>query len=55
MSILHQTIVSAARSVIRGTTSSEQKQKVQGLIRREEGRRRMDKDRLKSKKAARRE
>ncbi|KAI9637759.1 RF-1 domain-containing protein [Dioszegia hungarica] len=55
MSILHQTIISAARSVIKGTTSSEQKQKVQGLMRREEGRRRMDKDRLKSKKAARRE
>jgi peptidyl-tRNA hydrolase ICT1 len=55
MSILYDTIASAARSVIRGTTSAEQKKKVEGLVRKEEGRRRQDKERQKSKKASRRE
>lgn len=38
-----------------GETSAEQKAKVQGLMKREEKRRRDTKDRLKSKKAARRD
>lgn len=55
LALLHDTIVSAARRVIKGQTSPEQKQAVQAMMRREDARRKADKVRLKSKKAARRD
>jgi hypothetical protein len=53
--ILHQTIVSAGKSVIVGETSAEQKKKVQGLERMERGRKRAEKERRSAKKSGRRD
>jgi hypothetical protein len=55
LTILHQTIVSAGKSVIVGETSAEQKKKVQGLERMERGRKRAEKERRSAKKSGRRD
>ncbi|WVR05489.1 hypothetical protein IAU60_002507 [Kwoniella sp. DSM 27419] len=55
VSILHHTIQSAASSVIVNPTAPEQKQRVKGLIRKENERRLDGKKRLGAKKAARRD
>ncbi|GFZ45947.1 hypothetical protein JCM24511_03680 [Saitozyma sp. JCM 24511] len=54
MGLLHRTIQDAGRSVLVGETSVEQRQKVRGMMRAEEGRRRSDKERRGRKKADRR-
>lgn len=54
MSNLHSTIVSAARSLIRGETSPEQRQRVAGLAAAEKARRKDMKMKMKAKKGARR-
>ncbi|KAK4687561.1 hypothetical protein P7C73_g2554, partial [Tremellales sp. Uapishka_1] len=54
LAALHKTIVSAGSSILIGKTSDAQKQRVQGLMRAEEGRRRSEKSKRSGKKASRR-
>jgi hypothetical protein len=54
MALLHRTIQDAGRSVLVGETSDEQRNKVRGMMRAEEGRRRKEKDMRGRKKADRR-